>query len=129
MTTKHQKEITKIISQAHEQQHKKLNEDLGFSELLFKQQEFNLKLNQEEKDFLIGLLENTQEGLDIADNMEFGCLITDLLNDLKDEEKGICWYCGIELIRDENFFHNDFYFCSDKCINNYNKAEQRRGKI
>ena len=40
-------------------------------------------LSVEEKDFLLSILLNTQESLDMADSMEYGCLITDLIDKLK----------------------------------------------
>jgi len=40
------------------------------------------KLTKEEKDFLIGVLENIKESMDMADSMEYGGLVNDLLDKL-----------------------------------------------
>ena len=42
------------------------------------------------------------------------------------QDKGICWFCGKDIIKNEDYKHEDFYFCSDKCIMKYNKAERER---
>ena len=49
---------------------------------------------------------------------------SDLL--FKQDKKGICWFCGTDIIKDENYKHEGFYFCSDKCIMKYNKCERER---
>ena len=39
-----------------------------------------MKLNEEQRDFLIGLLEHTQEKLSIEDSMEYGEVIAQLMD-------------------------------------------------
>ena len=41
-----------------------------------------MEINEEEKDFLIGLLEHTKEDLDMSDSMEYGSVINDILDKL-----------------------------------------------
>ncbi len=57
---------------------------------------------------------------------EFISLAEQEIQELEQEKKGICWFCGTEITRDENYKFDNSYFCSDKCINNYKKAEQEK---
>ena len=43
-------------------------------------------INEEQKDFLIGLLENTKENLEINESMEFGDILNEILEILNKNE-------------------------------------------
>ena len=66
-----------------------------------------MKLNQEQKDLLIGILEHTKDNLDIQESMEFGTnliALKDFANDLKieSEEKTLVFDDFISYCEEDN---------------------------